>query len=84
MYKLPLINLHNVQQYKLFGILKGLADLKMKICHLVLNPFVHIVPNLYGFLKYELEFGSGPHTNVLYGFRRLYMEIFYHMKGLIP
>lgn len=72
MYKLPLFNLHNVQQYKVFRFLKGLADLKMKI---LLTPFGHVVPNLYGFLKCELA---------LYGFRRLHMEIFYDIKGLSP
>lgn len=81
MYKLPLSNLHNVQQYKLFGVLISSKNENSVIVYI--TPFAYVVPNLYGFLKCELKFCSGPHTKVLYGFRRL-MGIFYNMKGPVP
>ncbi len=57
MYKLPLFNLHNVQQYKLFGILKGLADLKMKILSSFTHPFCSCCSEpLWLFLNVNLNF----------------------------
>jgi len=49
--KLPWLNPHNVQKYKLFGVLKRLVNLKKQNCLLLLITHAHVVTFLNGFLR---------------------------------
>lgn len=85
-YKLPWLNPHNVQKYKLFGVLKRLVHLKKKIVFfcssLLLITFAHVVTNLYGFLKDELKFLSGPHTKLFLCIEKTYKSNMEHFNDM--
>lgn len=70
-YKLPWLNPHNVQKYKLFGVLKRLVHLKKKIVFFCSSLLLMLLQTFMAFLKVNLNFYLVLTQSYFYILRRL-------------